>query len=236
MSAWHEHCVHTGCQRDPLNDWPACTLLPHLGIRDINNNCLLRTWNSPKVTPSLPWTQHQTSKDGFNTFHVSSQIYCTIYLDVEYLLIVAEKLPKGKEANESNMCPYMGKGEQEPRMTKGQTSWYLGEVKKLPDAPEQVTLLWDEKQRGFLSRLILNQARPCFVSKIRLDGVCLGWCGHGPDGLSLTKEGMLWDLAKFIRWLAPSLLELDLTQKRWRPKALLCTLNITFASLCFSVK
>lgn len=54
MCAWHEHCVHTGCQRDPLNDRLAGTLLPHLGIRDINNNCLLRTWNSMKVTPTIP--------------------------------------------------------------------------------------------------------------------------------------------------------------------------------------
>lgn len=53
-----------------------------------------------------------------------------------------------------------------------------------------MALLWDEKQRGFLSHLIINQARHCFASKIRLDGVCLGWCGHGPDGLSLTKEGI----------------------------------------------
>lgn len=109
---------------------------------------------------------------------------------MEYLPIVAEELPKGKKANESSMCPYMGRGEQRPRMTKGQTFWYLGEAKKLSDTPEQVAFLWDEKQRGFLSHLIINQARPCFVSKIRLDGVCLGWCGHGPDGLSLTKEGI----------------------------------------------
>lgn len=54
---------------------------------------------------------------------------------------MAGELPKGKEANESNMCPYMGKGEQGPRMTKGQTSWYLGEVKKLPDTSEQVAFL-----------------------------------------------------------------------------------------------
>lgn len=59
----------------------------------------------------------------------------------------------GKEANESNMCPYMGKGEQGPRMTKCQTSWY-----PQADTPEQVAFLWDEKQRGFLSHLIINQA------------------------------------------------------------------------------
>lgn len=58
---------------------------------------------------------------------------------------MAEELPKGKEANESSMCPYMGKEEQGPRMTKGQTSWYLGEVKKLSDTPKQVAFLWDEK-------------------------------------------------------------------------------------------
>lgn len=66
---------------------------------------------------------------------------------------MAEELPTGKEANESNMCPYMGKGEQEPKMTKCQTSWYPP-----ADAPEQVAFLWDEKQRGFLSHLIINQA------------------------------------------------------------------------------
>lgn len=60
---------------------------------------------------------------------------------MEYLPIMSGELPKGKEANESNMCPYMGKGEQGPRMTKDQTSWYLGEVKKLPVTPEQVAFL-----------------------------------------------------------------------------------------------
>lgn len=64
-----------------------------------------------KVTLILPETQYQTSKDGLNTFHASSQIYCTIYLDVEYFSIVEEELPEGKETNESNMCPYMGKEE-----------------------------------------------------------------------------------------------------------------------------
>lgn len=41
---------------------------------------------------------------------------------MEYLPVVAGELPKGKEANESHVCPYMGKGEQGPGMTKGQTS------------------------------------------------------------------------------------------------------------------
>lgn len=60
---------------------------------------------------------------------------------MEYLPVVAGELPKGKEANESHVCPYMGKGEQGPGMTKGQTSWYLGEAKKLPDTSEQVAFL-----------------------------------------------------------------------------------------------
>lgn len=81
-----------------------------------------------KVTQTLPETQHQTSKDGFNTFHASSQIYSTIYLAVEYLSAVAGEWPKGKEADGSNMCPYMGKEEQGPRIIENQISWYLQAV------------------------------------------------------------------------------------------------------------
>lgn len=45
----------------------------------------------------------------FNTFHRSSQIYYTIYLDVvkELLTEVTEELPKGKEVDERDVWPYM---------------------------------------------------------------------------------------------------------------------------------
>lgn len=74
-----------------------------------------------RVTLIFLETQYQTSKDGSNTFHARSRIYCTIYLDVEYLSVVAEELPEGKEINGSKMCPYMGKEEQGPRMPESQT-------------------------------------------------------------------------------------------------------------------
>lgn len=62
-----------------------------------------------RVTRILPETQSQTSKGGSNTFHARAQIYCTIYLDVEYLSVVAEELPEGKEINGGKMCPYKEK-------------------------------------------------------------------------------------------------------------------------------
>lgn len=99
-----------------FSQWLA-TFVSSSGSRG-NNTCLFRAWNSMKLTSLPQETQYQTSKDGFNTFHASLQIYCTIYLDVEYLSVVAEELPEGKETNESNMCPYMGKVEQGPRMTE----------------------------------------------------------------------------------------------------------------------
>lgn len=48
---------------------------------------------------------------------------------MEYLPIVAEELPKGKEANESSVCPYMGKGEQGPRMTQARLPDTVGKLR-----------------------------------------------------------------------------------------------------------
>lgn len=56
---------------------------------------------------------------------------------MEYLSVVAEELPEGKEINGSKMCPYMGKEEQGPGMPESQTPWYP-QAGKLPEAPEQV--------------------------------------------------------------------------------------------------
>lgn len=87
-----------------------------------------------RVTPILPETQYQTSKDGSNTSHARSQIYCTIYLDVEYLSVVAEELPEGKEINGSKMCPYM---ERRSRAPECQRARRLGTLRRVNSPKHQ---------------------------------------------------------------------------------------------------
>lgn len=136
-----------------------------------------------KLTSLPQETQYQTSKDGFNTFHASLQIYCTIYLDVEYLSVVAEELPEGKETNESNMCPYMGKVEQGPRMTEPDSLVPSGSQTPRSTRAGGLSLGWKAEGLSFSSNY--QPGLTLLASKIRLDVEwALGQGGHTPDGRS----------------------------------------------------
>lgn len=110
------------------------------------------------VTPTLPEAQHQTSKAGFNTFHASAQIYCTIYLDVEYLSRVAEELPAQGEGRKWEQYVSLhgerGAGARKDR----EAAFLVPSGSSTPRSTEQVALIQDEKRRGFLSHLIISQA------------------------------------------------------------------------------
>lgn len=66
--------------------------------------------------------------------HARWQIYCTIYLDVEYLSVVAEELPEGKEVNGNKMCPYMGKEDRAPECQRARR---LGALRRVNSQKHQ---------------------------------------------------------------------------------------------------